>query len=479
MTREADVYAFAIACVEIINMGKLPWGSLLEDGTIRNMVLKESSRPPVTEDSRFYTVSLQEMLRLAWHRDPAHRPPFSKLARDFKILRKTFAQEDIDSPAGMLVPLPEEDAPLSPSPDMRPPVPLPPLDSTGNPIDILGWNGGAEMPSLPALNPEETVANDIIKMPEAVFFRSTTPRRNSLPTSGSDAYADDFERVDLDSFYPVSALVDANTAAVWNERRYRLLLTHKFHPSLVLPLWQPCPVQLGAVGYLQKPEGRFVTIMNALHPGTSEDPAWREFPSVRGYGEVEEGSETQDKRSLPQKGWDSIIGLLTRTKKGGKEGETPISRRYTSPLKAGHVFAELYTETTEYRYMKHLTAAKKWFQQHIFQIMKAYPHIQKEEFCLVIGLLRTPNYGLFVSHNHPDGHVHFNVHKSVKAGSTWGTFTTDNANVAEHGPSYDDVPDTRARIEASKVSPHGGPWDAVLLSRLRFRADENEPTWKL
>lgn len=58
-------------------------------------------------------------------------------------------------------------------------------------------------------------------------------------------------------------------------------------------------------------------------------------------------------------------------------------------------------------------------------------------------------------------------------------FTTDNANPRTPGPSYDleeleEIP----RISASKVSCHGGPWDAVLLARLRFKPDVLEPTSK-
>jgi serine/threonine protein kinase len=39
MTKETDIYAFSIACVEIVNLGKLPWGIMLEDEAIRQRVL--------------------------------------------------------------------------------------------------------------------------------------------------------------------------------------------------------------------------------------------------------------------------------------------------------------------------------------------------------------------------------------------------------------------------------------------------------
>ena len=48
MTKETDVYAFAIACVEIVNLGKLPWGIMLEDEAIRQRVLSTSSSALIT-----------------------------------------------------------------------------------------------------------------------------------------------------------------------------------------------------------------------------------------------------------------------------------------------------------------------------------------------------------------------------------------------------------------------------------------------
>ena len=38
LTQEMDVYAFAICCVEILNMGALPW-PLMDDNAVRHFVL--------------------------------------------------------------------------------------------------------------------------------------------------------------------------------------------------------------------------------------------------------------------------------------------------------------------------------------------------------------------------------------------------------------------------------------------------------
>lgn len=73
--------------------------------------------------------------------------------------------------------------------------------------------------------------------------------------------------------------------------------------------------------------------------------------------------------------------------------------------------------------------------------------------------------------------VHFSVYATPKIGKPWGTFTTDTEVSPELGPSYDDAGDT-IPVQESKVSSHGGPWDTVLVARLRFKPDVLEPTSK-
>jgi hypothetical protein len=43
-------------------------------------------------------------------------------------------------------------------------------------------------------------------------------------------------------------------------------LTVVLETSYLLPLWDPSPVEIGAVGYLCKPQGNFVTLFNAFTP---------------------------------------------------------------------------------------------------------------------------------------------------------------------------------------------------------------------
>ena len=58
------------------------------------------------------------------------------------------------------------------------------------------------------------------------------------------------------------------------------------------------------------------------------------------------------------------------------------SRSYSSPLRAGHKTAHLFTESTVYRYIEDLATPKKWFKanaDHILAIYGAEHRISKED----------------------------------------------------------------------------------------------------
>jgi hypothetical protein len=99
------------------------------------------------------------------------------------------------------------------------------------------------------------------------------------------------------------------------------LKAYNSFPTVTLPLWTPCPVALGAVGYLSKPKGEFVTLFNAFSPEKATDPNVKALPSIWGYGRLNVGSYRQDKRNAVQRGVDAIQGLLTF--KGRNDGPMP------------------------------------------------------------------------------------------------------------------------------------------------------------
>ena len=91
-----------------------------------------------------------------------------------------------------------------------------------------------------------------------------------------------------------------------------------------LALWDPCPVELGAVGYLDKRIGRFVTLLNAFDPVTTSNGRAKGMPSLYGYGKVAKG-EKNIGRNAAQRGLDKIQGLLPFVNRNGQF-------RYDSPL---------------------------------------------------------------------------------------------------------------------------------------------------
>ncbi|GLB45720.1 putative protein tyrosine kinase [Lyophyllum shimeji] len=529
-TPQMDVYAYAISCVEILSMGRLPW-ALMDDGAVRHFVLQKNERPAIP-NTRFNTPLLQDLLRVCWHKDPTVRPSFAKIVVDVKAVRKAFLREggngdeiEVASPITI-----ERDRMWDwnwdqtrsrESPDMRPlPLPssntppkfgTPPGPGAAGPLlgispdssatestfltaeEDLSSSSATVRPPVkapPSISPldtgphrEETVANADIRMPEPVIFTATAPSTRASSLFASTPSSQSLEDLGLKALpdfggYESPAPQDERIAQMRDERRYRLLLSHEFHPSLTLPMWSPSPVALGAVGYLSKPAGAFVTLFGAFHPEKSQEPATRELPSLYGYGRVTTGGQRQDKRNAAQRGLDAVVGLLTSMGRSGPVSQS-VSRRYSFPLRAGHKTAHMCTETTMYRYVESLDVPKRWFKANVDAILHIYGpthHVQREDLYLVIGTLDAPDYALFVSHNHPDGQAHFNVFSHPRTGQPWGTFTTDTAVPPElGGPSYDE-PLPENPLSTCKVSNTGGPWDTVLIARLRFKPDAVEPT---
>jgi abelson tyrosine-protein kinase 1 len=78
-----------------------------------------------------------------------------------------------------------------------------------------------------------------------------------------------------------------------------------------LPLWRPSHIELGAVGFLSKPEGRFETLFNAFNPGPTSAGKADELPMISGYGKVLQGNQRQDKRNAAQRGFDRVQGMFS------------------------------------------------------------------------------------------------------------------------------------------------------------------------
>ncbi|KAL1746636.1 hypothetical protein HDZ31DRAFT_33729, partial [Schizophyllum fasciatum] len=453
ITTETDVYAFSVTAVEVLGFGRLPWGQL-DDEAVRHGSPADLLHAIIPS---YVTPALMALLRASWTRDPFKRPMFSQVVRDVKRLRKqTGWVERIEGQSS-------SQPAVSESPEggyyfhMEESVSISSSSSTSDEglLREAGMVGGPPM-----------------HMPEPVLYTSSSRASSLFPehTGGAD-YAG------YESPPPATEML----AEIKNERRYRLLLNHEYHPSLNLPLWTPTPVEVGAIGYLSKPAGRFVTLFNAFSPDHANEESVRGLPSVSGYGTWRVGTQQVEKRGIAQRGLDAIVGFLTYKSRGGGASSQSVARRYSYPLRSGHKVAYLCTEAATYRYLFSADAAKRWFVANVDAVVRAYGrehHVGKEDlfFGTLVGTLDAADHALFVSHAHPDGQAHFNVYAAPGQGQPWGAFTCDAATDVA-GPSYEDsLPE---RVTASKVSGSGDAPRTVLLARLRFKPDEKEPTTKL
>ncbi|CCM05813.1 uncharacterized protein FIBRA_08047 [Fibroporia radiculosa] len=486
MTQQMDVYAFAMCCIEVITKGALPW-QLADDDAVRHFVLKENMRPQIPLIPRKWIPQLAEIINACWDRHPAARPSFAKVVKDLEQLRLRFDSNMRDSPLQKLPQELDDHISSRKSPDMHPVnLPFLPPDTDVTIVDE---------PSLSSDNSYETAQGDISSPPSyehvhghepeasdpfSQFTYGTTrssSRSSSMCEDTPDSRSDAGVMLDPPG-YQSPPPADARDAQIRNERRYRMLLQHEFHPSLTLPLWTPEHVPLGAVGYLSKPDGRFVILFNAFKPFETSNGVAANMASLEGFGRISTGSQRQDKRSVTQRGMDMLQSWINSK----SSPSSNVSRRYSSPLRAGHKAAHLFTESTVYRYVEDLASPKRWFKANVDMILELYGkqhQLARDDLYLVIGTLEAQDYALHVSHNHPDEQLNFNVHAAARAGQPWGHFTTttDLASSLIGGPVYSDEPATDASY-AEKVSTvgRGGKWDSVLIARLRFKTDSSEPT---
>ncbi|THH14319.1 hypothetical protein EW146_g5999 [Bondarzewia mesenterica] len=494
LTQQIDVYAFAIVCVEILTRGNLPW-PMMDDEAVRRFVLVENMRPSLP---LFHLTGsqLKDIIHAAWDFNPAFRPSFRQISKDIEKLRIDTGSSILESPRPPKFLDQWADQPMRPSPDMHP-VPLPNSPTARDDFIVGSVNSTnssdatfeaakgrlSPMHGLGLINPEEYIVEEDIS--HASKFSARTSRSStSLPNTMFDESTSESSLIVQPSIeYDSPPPLDERMVQIRDERRYRMLLQHDYHTSLTLPLWSPVPIQLGAVGYLARPEGTFVTLFNSFDPANTSDGHAKTLPNLYGYGKISQGRQRQDKRNAAQRGYDLVQGFLTK----GRDASTPpsVSRTHSFQLRMGHKVAYLYTETTMYRYVEDLDAPKKWFQGSIDHILELYGRehkISKEDVYLVIGTLDAPDYALFVSHSHPDGQVNFNVYTGARPGEKWGAFSTTTADLSSSiigGPMYREemIGDS---LSASKVSQvkvsSSSAWDTVLLARLRFKTDAAEPT---
>ncbi|KAJ7191743.1 hypothetical protein GGX14DRAFT_33026 [Mycena pura] len=256
--------------------------------------------------------------------------------------------------------------------------------------------------------------------------------------------------------------------ATITELRYRLSLSHSFHHlGVSLPLWTPSPVEVGAVGYLAKPEGAFRTLFNSRDPPSALGH-WQPLAGVA----IVHREQTQDVHAgLRARGMKLVDRLRAP---GAATAGKDIERTYA--ISTFGATAHLLAEQAEYRYFQSFDAPRRWFRTNVDAILTAYQgECLKEELFLICGTLNARDHALFVNHGQPDEllETQFQVHASRIPGQAWGAFEPAEAPSDATNDSESDFRQTVRKV--STVDPTAR-WNTVLLSRLRFRPDEQDPT---
>ena len=275
LTTEMDVYAFAISCIEILSMGRMPW-PLMDDESVRHLVLsmsfplscvteldigfsEDDSRPAIPP-GRFSTQDLQDLLRMSWHTNPAMRPNFTNIVKELRRQRRS-AGANVDDVTSPRMPewreLDEYAVHSRPSPDMHP-IPLPRVsdEGFGGPVPASPPKSDAdsftrtrrELSQSPVLHAPLPDRDEVVSetthiqfpepvpyVPSAATVTGPSSRASSIFTSPPTATTSNSE--DTSSFvidpsgYESPPPANGRIAAIQDERRYRLLLNHDYHPS--------------------------------------------------------------------------------------------------------------------------------------------------------------------------------------------------------------------------------------------------------
>lgn len=156
---------------------------------------------------------------------------------------------------------------------------------------------------------------------------NASPHNDSYSTilSENSAVSEEFVKIDME--------MDPKLWEARNERRYRMSLTHRYHHScryfsahgsfyrvhkcisVSLALWDPVPVAVGAIGYVVRPSGTFITLFNAINPTETDDPRVQSMPSIAGYGKTPIGNHRHATRNAALRGLDAVVGFLSSGKR--------------------------------------------------------------------------------------------------------------------------------------------------------------------
>ncbi|KAG5731485.1 Serine/threonine-protein kinase TNNI3K [Termitomyces sp. T112] len=441
-TKKADVYAFAMCCIEILTMGSIPWPTMKDDD-VKQHVLYEEGRPPYPEDL-VRDLKVENLLHISWHQSPSNRPSFKLLVQKLLVLRDEVMTPDVvlSSPRVIVSAPPElQDQDSSPyhkfvspvSHEFDDPISLSPRGEYSTPLVATFSKLQSEVP-LKDESEEEIPLEDSLLL----NFDPSPPKPPSTLKEDDMAMKDSY-----DGQFEIT---------------YSMCLSHEFPRQLNFPLWTPGDIQLGDIGFLSS-SGQFIRLFNSFDPWRSSGNRM----NIPGIGNVSIAVRHQ-KDHFVRKGIKAISELVSTGESGPNDR---IKRRHTFSL-SGRRTAFLCADKTHHRYIQDSRPCKQWFRNYWHAIIHEYgpQHIlMKEDLMFIIETLSARNHALFVNHGHLDDKAHFEVFTSPASGESWGTFTLP--------------PDLKHNAPQSffeKVSVVGSPSQTILIARLRFLTDVEEPT---
>ncbi|KAF9269782.1 kinase-like protein [Marasmius fiardii PR-910] len=82
LSRENDVYAYAVTSAEVMTMGSLPWPTLADD-VVKELVLGQDERP-LYPPALGRLLGIEYIIHRCWIKAPMARPSFSRVVRDLE-----------------------------------------------------------------------------------------------------------------------------------------------------------------------------------------------------------------------------------------------------------------------------------------------------------------------------------------------------------------------------------------------------------
>ncbi|KAG5352799.1 hypothetical protein C0989_000461, partial [Termitomyces sp. Mn162] len=295
-TKKADVYAFAMCCIEILTMGSIPWPTMKDDD-VKQHVLYEEGRPPYPEDL-VRDLKVENLLHISWHQSPSNRPSFKLLVQKLLVLRDEVMTPDVvlSSPRVIVSAPPElQDQDSSPyhkfvspvSHEFDDPISLSPRGEYSTPLVATFNKLQSEVP-LKDESEEEIPLEDSLLL----NFDPSPPKPPSTLKEDDMAMKDSY-----DGQFEIT---------------YSMCLSHEFPRQLNFPLWTPGDIQLGDIGFLSS-SGQFIRLFNSFDPWRSSGNRM----NIPGIGNVSIAVRHQ-KDHFVRKGIKAISELVSTGESGPK-----------------------------------------------------------------------------------------------------------------------------------------------------------------